>query len=160
MVGREEGGEGVMGNKGGREGLMGSKGGREGLMGSKGGGGSAYLVEYKMTTTIASSSSSSLVSLPRLVAPSPNATRSRVPVWSFVVLAAWACLSFPLVAAGRRLGRGCHCRPCSAFTVIHLVFVGWPLAVLCWSLSLCTWLSSRSAVGVVFGSQGHLWWCG
>ena len=37
MVGREEGGQGVMGSKGGREGLIGSKGeGRE--MGSEEGG--------------------------------------------------------------------------------------------------------------------------
>ena len=75
------------------------------MVGIEGGEGvQACLVEYKTTTTITSSSSSSLVSLLHLVAPSLNATRSRVPIGSFVVLGAWACLSFPLVAAGHRSG--------------------------------------------------------
>ena len=102
------------------------------MIGIEGGEGlHAYLVEYKTTTTITSSSSSSLVPLLRLVAPSPNATRSRAPVGSFVVLGAWACLSFPLVAAGRRSGRRCRCRPSWAFAVIRLAFVCWALAVVC-----------------------------
>ena len=110
--------------------MVGREGGGQGMVGIEGGEGvHAYLVEYKTTMTITSSSSSSLVSLPCLVAPSPNATRSRAPVWSFVVLGAWACLSFPLVAAGRRSGRGCRCRPCWAFAAIRLAFVGWALAV-------------------------------
>ena len=64
-----------------------------------------------------------------------DATRSRSPVGSSVVLETWACLSFPLVAAGRGSGRGCRCRPCWAFAVIHLALVCWALAVGCWSLS-------------------------
>ena len=67
-----------------------------------------------------------------------DATRSRLPIGSSVVLGTWACLSFPLVAAGRRLGHGCHCHPCWAFAVICLALVCWALAVGCQSLSsLC-----------------------
>ena len=98
------GGGGVAGNQGGRKGMVGREGGGQGMVGIEGGEGvHAYLVEYK-TTTITSLSSSSLVSLLRLVAPSPNATRSRTPVGLFVVLGAWACLSFPLVPTGHRSG--------------------------------------------------------
>ena len=64
-----------------------------------------------------------------------DATRSCSPVGSSVVLGTWACLSFPLVAAGRRSGRRCRCRPCWAFTVIRLALVCWALAVGCRSLS-------------------------
>ena len=72
-----------------------------------------------------------------------DATRSRSPVGSSVVLGTWACLSLPLVAAGRRSGRGCHCRPCWAFAAIRLAPVCWALAVGCRSLSfLCAVIES------------------
>ena len=105
-------------------------------------------MEYKTTMTIMSSSSS-LVSPPRLVALSPNATRSHAPVGSFMVLGAWACLSFPLVATGRRSGRGCRCRPCWVFAVIRLAFVGRLLAV------VCRLFSSLHAVIGSFGGGRH-----
>ena len=91
----------------------------------------------------------SLVSLVRLVAPSPNATRPRSPVGSSVVLGTWACLSSPLVAAGRRSGRGCRCRPCWAFAVIRLALVYWALAVACRSLS-----SLRAVIESLGGGRG------
>ena len=40
-----------------------------------------------------------------------DVTWSRSPIGSSMVLGTWVCLSFPLVAAGRCLGRGCHCCP-------------------------------------------------
>ena len=107
-----------------------------------------------MTTTITSSSSSSLVSLLRLVALSLNATRSHSPVGLSMVLGTWACLSFPLVAAGRRSGRGCRCRPCWAFAVIRLAFVCWALAVGCRSLS------SLRAVIESLGGGASFWAAG
>ena len=70
-----------------------------------------------------------------LVCRVADATRSRSPVGSSVVLGTWACLSFPLVAAGRRSGCRCRCRPCWAFAVIRLALVCWALAVSCRSLS-------------------------
>ena len=85
--------------------MVGMEGGGQGMVGIEGGEGlHAYLVEYKTMTTIMSLSLSSLASLLRLVAPSPNATRFHAPVGSFMVLGAWVCLPFPLVAAGRRSG--------------------------------------------------------
>ena len=100
-----ERGGGVAGNHGGRKGMVGREGGGQGMVGIEGGEGvHDYLVEYKTMTRITSSSSSSLMSLLHLVALLPNATRSRMPVGSFMVLGAWACLSFPLVAAGHCSG--------------------------------------------------------
>ena len=85
--------------------MVGREGGGQGMVAIEGGEGvHAYLVEYKTTTTITSSSLSSLVSLLRLVAPLLNVTRSRAPVGLFVVLGAWASCRFPLVAADRRSG--------------------------------------------------------
>ena len=85
--------------------MVGREGGGQGMVGIEGGEGvHAYLVEYKTTTMITLSLSSSLVSLLHLVAPSPNMTPAHAPVGLFVVLGAWACLSFPLVAAGRHSG--------------------------------------------------------
>ena len=106
--------------------MVGREGGGQGMVGIEGGEAvHAYLVEYKTTTTITSSSSSSLMSLLCLVAPSLNVTRSRAPVGSFVVLGVWACLSFPLVAAGRRSGLVLAGRSLSS---VWRLFVGrWPL---------------------------------
>ena len=85
-----------------------------------------------------------------------DATRSCSPVGSSVVLRTWACLSLPLVAAGRRSGRGCRCRPCWAFAAICLVPVCWALAVGCRSLS-----SLRAVIESLghLGGHGCLWWC-
>ena len=83
-----------------------------------------------------------------------DATRSRSPVGSSVVLGMRACLSFPLVAAGCRSGRGCRCRPCWAFAVIHLALVCWALAVGCQSLS------SLHAVIESLGGGHHFGWLG
>ena len=70
----------------------------------------------------------------------------------------------PLVAAGHRSGCGCHCRPCWAFTVIHLrSFVGcWPLVAgccpLCAQLSRCWGVVVVWAAGVVCGGVSHVTW--
>ena len=83
-----------------------------------------------------------------------DVTRSRSPVGSSMVLGTWACLSFPLVAAGRCLGHGCRSRPCWAFAVIRLVLVCWALAVGCRLLSsLCAVIESLGG-GRRFGRLG------
>ena len=135
-----ERGGGVAGNHGGRKGMVGREGGGQGMVGIEGGEGvQAYLVEDKTTTMITSSSLSSLVSLLRLVAPSPNATRSHAPVGSFVVLGVWACLSFPLVAAGCRSGLVLAGRSLSS--VWHSFVGRWPS------------FSSRTVVEVLGGCR-------
>ena len=83
-----------------------------------------------------------------------DATRSRSPVGSSVVLGTWACLSFPLVAAGRRSGRRCHCHPCWAFAVIRLALVCWALAVGCRSLSSLHAVIESLGGGRHFGRLG------
>ena len=83
-----------------------------------------------------------------------DATRSRSPVGSSVVLGTWACLSFPLVAAGSRSGRGCRCRPCWAFAVIRLALVCWALAVGCRSLSSLRAVIESLGGGRRFGRLG------
>ena len=83
-----------------------------------------------------------------------DATWSRSPVGSSVVLGTWRCLSFPLVAAGRRSGRGCRCRPCWAFAVIRLALVCWALAVGCRSLSSLGAVIESLGGGRRFGRLG------
>ena len=83
-----------------------------------------------------------------------DATRSRSPVGSSVVLGTRACLSFPLVAAGRRSGRGCRCRPCWAFVVILLALACWALAVGCRSLSSLRAVIESLGGGRRFGQLG------
>ena len=85
-----------------------------------------------------------------------DATRSRSPVGSSVVLGTWACLSLPLVAAGHRSGHGCRCRPCWAFAAIRLASVCWALAIGYRLLS-----SLRAVIEVLgrLGGRGCLWWC-
>ena len=94
-----------------------------------------------------------------------DATWSRSPVGSSMVLGMWACLSFPLVATGRRSGCGCRCRPCWAFAVIHLALVCWALAVGCPSLSslhvvieLLGGGASFWAAGVICGGVAGMTW--
>ena len=83
-----------------------------------------------------------------------DATRSCSPVGLSVVLGMWACLSFPLVAAGHRSGHGCRCRPCWAFAVIHLALVCWALAVGCRSLSSFRAVIESLGGGRRFGRLG------
>ena len=52
----------------------------------------AYRVEYKTTTTMLLSWSSSLIYLHRVLATSLTATRSRSPVKSSVALGPWVCV--------------------------------------------------------------------
>ena len=133
-----DGGEGVVDREGGEQGMVDSGGG-EGV--------NAYPMEYKMTTTIASSSSS------------PTwchvADCNTVPLARCVVRGSgdvvW--LSFPLVGAGRRL------------TVVGGVVVVFGIAGRSHSFVgrsfVGRWLSfaGRWVVGVVFGSRRCLWWC-
>ena len=131
-----ERGRGVAGNHGGRKGMVGREGGGQGMVGIEGGEGvHAYLVEYKMTTTLSSSSLSSLVSLLRLVAPLPNVT------WSHALLGhSWfwglgrACRShlWPLVVIRGSSLLGIRCHPFG----VHLLGAGRRLLVArlsrCW----------------------------
>ena len=130
------------------------------MVGIEGGEGvHAYLAEYKTRTTITLSSLSSLVNLPRLVAPSPNAT----PMCLLGRLWFWGC--------------GCAC-PSHLWPLVvvrgvvvvvvlagHLLSSIWHSLVGRWSsfagrCPLCARLSSCSVVGIVFSGRGHLWWCG
>ena len=99
----------------------------------------AYRTEYKMTTTmLVSSSSSSLVYLRRVLAMSLTATRSYSSVGSFVVLShgcAWSCrlwalVTLSLVGIGRSTAIVGRIRCCWVVDVVP-----WVLAIVCHSLS-------------------------
>ena len=83
-----------------------------------------------------------------------DAKRSRSPIGLSVVLGTWMCLPFPLVAAGRRSGCCCRCRPCWAFAVIRLALVCWALAVGCRSLSSLRAVIESLGGGRRFGRLG------
>ena len=117
----------------------------------------AYPMKYKTTTITLSSSS--LVSLPRLVATSLNATHSRLSVGSSVVLGTWACVSFPnfvviIIIPHEPASLGCHVAECNKFLLACWVIrgsgsVGMPVIPTCgcWA-SLRAWLSLLSLLGV------------
>ena len=83
-----------------------------------------------------------------------DATQSCSPIGSSVVLGTWACLSFPLVAAGHCSGHGYRCHPCWAFTVIRLALVCWALAVGCQLLSSLHAVIESLGGGRCFGRLG------
>ena len=137
--------------------MVGREGGGQGMVGIEGGEGvDAYLMEYKTTMTITSSSSSSLVSLlawlPRRRTrhgPARPLGRSwfwgrgracRSHLWPLVVVRGVVVV---VVLAGRSLS-----------SVWRSLVGRWPsFAGRC---PLCARLSSRSAVGFVFRGRGHL----
>ena len=107
--------------------------GEQGMVDSGGGEGvNAYPLEYKMTTTIASSSSSP--------AWCHVADCDMVPLAHCVVCgtADVVCLSFPLVGAGCRLtvvGALLSFSSLLAVALVRRALVYWALAVVCWPLS-------------------------
>ena len=127
-----DGGEGVVDSDGG-EGVVDSGRGEQGMVDSGGGEGvNAYPMEYKMTTTIASLSSSP--------AWCHIADCDTVPLAHCIICGTGdaVCLSFPLVGAGRRLaviGVFLSFLSLLAVTLIRRGLVCWALAVVCWPLS-------------------------
>ena len=103
-----------------------------------GDGVNAYLIEYKTMTTRLLSSSSSLDRLRCVRAMSLTATRSRLPVESFVALGPWVRISLSSVAlvtlsfmgAGHSTAVAGGLRGCWVVDVVR-----WVLAVVCRSLS-------------------------
>ena len=124
--------EGVVDSDGG-EGVVDREIGEQGMVDSGGGEGvNAYPMEYKMTTTIASSSSSP--------AWCHVADCDTVPLARCVVCCTGdvVCPSFPLVCAGRRftvVGALLSFSSWLAVALIHRALVCWAFAVVCWPLS-------------------------
>ena len=98
----------------------------------------AYLIEYKTTTRLLSSSSSSLDSLCRVHAMLLTVTCSHSPIELFVVLGLWvrvslssvALVTLSFVGAGHSTAVAGGLRGCWVVNVVH-----WVLAMVCHSLS-------------------------
>ena len=124
--------EGVVDSDGG-EGVVDSERGEQGMVDSGGGEGvNAYPMEYKMTMTIASSSSSP--------AWCHVTNCDTVPLARCVVCGTGdaVCLSFPLVGAGHCLavvGAFLSFLSLLAVALVRRTLVCWALAVVCWPLS-------------------------
>ena len=114
-------------------GVVDSGRGEQGMVDSGGGEGvNAYPMEYKMTTMIASSSSSP--------AWCHVADCDTVPLARCIVCGTGdaVCLSFLLVGAGRRLavvGAFLSFLSLLAVALVRRALVCWALAVVCWPLS-------------------------